>query len=125
MLQIALHTNSAWFCGGSPFSHIVSMTDRLLYLPPPSLPPLFVHSNYPYRRLSPYLAAQEELLSIIEKYDGLVVRSGVTVDKDLIAAAKAMRIIGRAGTGGSEVSRTKILPYIREIFLKGDEGQEK
>lgn len=46
-------------------------------------------------------AKQEELLSIIGKYDGLVVRSGVQVDEDLIAAADNMRIVGRAGTGGS------------------------
>ncbi len=44
---------------------------------------------------------QEELLSIIGKYDGLVVRSGVTVDEDLIAAASNMRIVGRAGTGAT------------------------
>lgn len=42
---------------------------------------------------------QEELLSIIGDYEGLVVRSGVTVDEDLISAARQMRIIGRAGTG--------------------------
>lgn len=39
------------------------------------------------------------MLAIIGEYDGLVVRSGVTVDEDLIAAAKSMRIVGRAGTG--------------------------
>lgn len=43
--------------------------------------------------------SQEELLAIIGKYDGLVVRSGVTVDEDLIGAANNMRIVGRAGTG--------------------------
>lgn len=51
------------------------------------------------------LPHQEELLSIIGNYEGLVVRSGVTVDEDLIAAAKRMRIIGRAGTG-TELTRT-------------------
>ncbi|CAN0365883.1 unnamed protein product, partial [Laminaria digitata] len=43
--------------------------------------------------------SKEELLAVIGKYDGLVVRSGVTVDEDLIAAASSMRIVGRAGTG--------------------------
>lgn len=47
----------------------------------------------------PTKLTQDELLEIIGKYDGLVVRSGVTVDEDLIAAAKNMRIVGRAGTG--------------------------
>lgn len=44
---------------------------------------------------------QEELLGIIGQYDGIVVRSGVTMDEDLISAAKKIRIIGRAGTGQS------------------------
>ncbi|CAM9670769.1 unnamed protein product, partial [Scytosiphon promiscuus] len=48
--------------------------------------------------------SKEELLSIIGKYDGLVVRSGVTVDEDLIAAAKNMRIVGRAGTGVDNIN---------------------
>lgn len=57
--------------------------------------------------------SQEELLSIIGKYDGLVVRSGVTVDEDLIAAASNMRIVGRAGTGerGDETPRFRARPY--------------
>ncbi|CAM9858738.1 unnamed protein product, partial [Sphacelaria rigidula] len=46
---------------------------------------------------------QEELVSIMGQYHGLVVRSGVTVDEELIAAAKQMRIIGRAGTGAKKI----------------------
>ncbi|CBJ25823.1 Phosphoglycerate dehydrogenase / Phosphoserine aminotransferase [Ectocarpus siliculosus] len=48
--------------------------------------------------------SKEELLSIIGKYDGLVVRSGVQVDEDLITAAKNMRIVGRAGTGVDNIN---------------------
>ncbi|CAM9922163.1 unnamed protein product, partial [Ectocarpus fasciculatus] len=48
--------------------------------------------------------SKEELLSIIGKYDGLVVRSGVQVDEDLIAAAGNMRIVGRAGTGVDNIN---------------------
>ncbi|CAM9890257.1 unnamed protein product, partial [Ectocarpus sp. 4 AP-2014] len=48
--------------------------------------------------------SKEELLSIIGKYDGLVVRSGVQVDEDLIAAANNMRIVGRAGTGVDNIN---------------------
>eukprot|EP00752_Nemacystus_decipiens_P017230 g15435.t1 len=48
--------------------------------------------------------SKEELLEIIGKYDGLVVRSGVTVDEDLIAAATNMRIVGRAGTGVDNIN---------------------
>ncbi|KAG5182669.1 phosphoserine aminotransferase [Tribonema minus] len=43
--------------------------------------------------------SKEELLQVIGEYDGLVVRSGVQVDKDVIEAGKNLRIVGRAGTG--------------------------
>jgi D-3-phosphoglycerate dehydrogenase len=40
-----------------------------------------------------------ELLSIIDAYDGLAVRSATKADKDVIAAAKRLKVIGRAGIG--------------------------
>jgi D-3-phosphoglycerate dehydrogenase len=40
-----------------------------------------------------------ELLSIIDGYDGLAVRSATKADKELIAAAKRLKVIGRAGIG--------------------------
>jgi D-3-phosphoglycerate dehydrogenase / 2-oxoglutarate reductase len=40
-----------------------------------------------------------ELLSIIDGYDGLAVRSATKVDKEIIAAAKRLKVIGRAGIG--------------------------
>jgi len=40
-----------------------------------------------------------ELLSIIGGYDGLAVRSATKADKELIAAAKNLKVIGRAGIG--------------------------
>jgi D-3-phosphoglycerate dehydrogenase len=40
-----------------------------------------------------------ELLSIIADYDGLAVRSATKADKDVIAAAKKLKVIGRAGIG--------------------------
>jgi D-3-phosphoglycerate dehydrogenase / 2-oxoglutarate reductase len=42
---------------------------------------------------------KEELLSVIGEYDGLVVRSGTQVDKDVIDAGTRLKVIGRAGTG--------------------------
>jgi D-3-phosphoglycerate dehydrogenase len=42
---------------------------------------------------------QEELLSLIGEYDGLVVRSGTQVTKDVLAKAKKLKVIGRAGAG--------------------------
>jgi D-3-phosphoglycerate dehydrogenase len=40
-----------------------------------------------------------DLLQIIGAYDGLAVRSATKADKDVIAAAKSMKVIGRAGIG--------------------------
>ena len=40
-----------------------------------------------------------ELLSIIAGYDGLAVRSATKADKDVIAAAAKLKVIGRAGIG--------------------------
>ena len=41
----------------------------------------------------------DEILKIIPEYDGLVVRSGTKVIKDIINAGTSLKIIGRAGTG--------------------------
>ncbi len=43
--------------------------------------------------------SQDELIKIIPDYDGLVVRSGTKVTKEVIEAAKKLKIIGRAGVG--------------------------
>lgn len=45
----------------------------------------------------------EELLKIIGEYDALAVRSGTRVTADIIAAAKNMKVIGRAGAGVDNV----------------------
>ena len=42
---------------------------------------------------------KDELVKIIHEYDGLVVRSGTKVTKDIIDAGVNLKIIGRAGTG--------------------------
>jgi D-3-phosphoglycerate dehydrogenase len=42
---------------------------------------------------------KSDLVNIIAGYDGLAVRSATKVDKDVIAAAKKLRVIGRAGIG--------------------------
>jgi len=43
--------------------------------------------------------SKPELLEIIGDYDGLAVRSATKVDKDVLAAAKNLKVIGRAGIG--------------------------
>lgn len=43
--------------------------------------------------------ARERLLAVIGNYDGLAVRSATRADRDVIAAATRLRVIGRAGIG--------------------------
>ena len=43
--------------------------------------------------------SKDELIQIIGDYDGLAVRSATKVDKDVLAAAKRLKVIGRAGIG--------------------------
>jgi D-3-phosphoglycerate dehydrogenase / 2-oxoglutarate reductase len=47
--------------------------------------------------------SKDELLKIIGDYDGLAVRSATKADKEVIAAAKQMKVIGRAGIGVDNV----------------------
>src|SRR5579875_765176 len=47
--------------------------------------------------------SKEDLLKIIDQYDGLAVRSATKADKDVIAAAKRLKVIGRAGIGVDNV----------------------
>src|ERR1700749_864964 len=47
--------------------------------------------------------AKDELLKIIGDYDGLAVRSATKADKDVLAAAKSLKVIGRAGIGVDNV----------------------
>ena len=47
--------------------------------------------------------SRDELCAIIPDYDALIVRSGVQVDADLIAAGKRLAVIGRAGVGVDNV----------------------
>jgi D-3-phosphoglycerate dehydrogenase len=43
--------------------------------------------------------SKDELLAVIGDYDGLAVRSATKVDKDVLAAARRLKVIGRAGIG--------------------------
>ena len=46
---------------------------------------------------------KDQLLEIIDQYDGLAVRSATKADRDVIARAKSMKVIGRAGIGVDNV----------------------
>ena len=43
--------------------------------------------------------SEEEIIKIIPEYDGMVVRSATKVTKNIIEAAKNLKVIGRAGAG--------------------------
>ena len=43
--------------------------------------------------------SEEEIIKIIPEYDGMVVRSATKVTKNIILAAKKLKVIGRAGAG--------------------------
>ncbi|MGR6837251.1 phosphoglycerate dehydrogenase [Syntrophomonas erecta] len=43
--------------------------------------------------------SREELLSIIDQYDALIVRSVTKVDEELISRATRLKVVGRAGNG--------------------------
>jgi D-3-phosphoglycerate dehydrogenase len=47
--------------------------------------------------------SKEALLAVIDQYDGLAVRSATKADKAVIAAAKRLKVIGRAGIGVDNV----------------------
>jgi len=49
--------------------------------------------------------APEELLKIIGDYDGLVIRSQTKVTREVLEAAKNLKVIGRAGVGVDNVDR--------------------
>ena len=50
--------------------------------------------------------SEEEIIKIIPEYDGMVVRSATKVTKNIISAAKNLKVIGRAGAGVDNIDVT-------------------
>ena len=50
--------------------------------------------------------SEEEIIKIIPEYDGMVVRSATKVTKNIIEAAKNLKVIGRAGAGVDNIDVT-------------------
>jgi len=50
--------------------------------------------------------SEEEIIKIIPDYDGMVVRSATKVTKNIISAAKKLKVIGRAGAGVDNIDVT-------------------
>src|SRR5271170_6149257 len=47
--------------------------------------------------------SKEELLKIVDQYDGIAIRSATKITADVIVAAKNLKVIGRAGIGVDNV----------------------
>src|SRR5690349_4517015 len=47
--------------------------------------------------------SKDELIKIIGDYDGLAIRSATKADKDVLAAARKLKVVGRAGIGVDNV----------------------
>src|SRR6201985_110253 len=47
--------------------------------------------------------SKEELLKIVDQYDGIAIRSATKITADVIAAAKKLKVVGRAGIGVDNV----------------------
>src|SRR5690242_16465787 len=47
--------------------------------------------------------SKEELLKIVDQYDGMAIRSATKVTADVIKAAKNLKVVGRAGIGVDNV----------------------
>ena len=43
--------------------------------------------------------SKDELLKIVDQYDGIAIRSATKIDKDVVAAARNLKVVGRAGIG--------------------------
>src|ERR1700750_2534831 len=46
---------------------------------------------------------KEELIKIVDQYDGIAIRSATKITADVIAAAKKLKVVGRAGIGVDNV----------------------
>ena len=47
--------------------------------------------------------SKDELLQIVDQYDGIAIRSATKITKEVIAAAKNLKVVGRAGIGVDNV----------------------
>src|SRR3954464_15033363 len=47
--------------------------------------------------------SKEELLKIVDQYDGIAIRSATKITADVIKAAKNLKVVGRAGIGVDNV----------------------
>ncbi|OUJ19515.1 Phosphoglycerate dehydrogenase SerA [Methanonatronarchaeum thermophilum] len=51
--------------------------------------------------------SHEELVEVIGRYDGIIVRSGTTVDEEVLMAGDRLKVVGRAGVGVDNIDVEK------------------
>lgn len=51
---------------------------------------------------------REELLSIVDGYEGIIIRSKTTLDRELIEKATRLKVIARAGAGLDQIDRKAV-----------------
>ncbi|HOK38058.1 MAG: NAD(P)-dependent oxidoreductase [Bacteroidales bacterium] len=68
-----------------------------------------------------YNLSRNQILSIIENYEGIIIRSRITIDKEIIDAAKSLKFIGRVGAGMESID-TEYCQKKNIICLNSPEG---
>jgi D-3-phosphoglycerate dehydrogenase / 2-oxoglutarate reductase len=64
---------------------------------------------------------RDELLSIVNQYEGLIVRSKTTIDRAVISAGDKLKFVARAGAGVDQVD-LKALDERGIVLLNAPEG---
>ncbi len=51
--------------------------------------------------------SKEELLAIVDQYDGIAIRSATKITAEVVKAAKKLKVVGRAGIGVDNVDHSR------------------
>lgn len=63
-----------------------------------------------------YLSTYSEIVSIIDDYDGIILRSRIPLDKNLISKAKSLKFIARVGAGMENIDTEFALQKNIKLF---------
>src|ERR1051325_905322 len=55
--------------------------------------------------------SRDQLMSIVEDVDGIIVRSSTSVDRELMQRSKRLKVVGRAGVGVDNVDLDAATEY--------------
>ncbi len=80
-------------------------------------------SSYGYTNKEMYTSTKEEVLKIIDQYDGVVIRSRFSIDASFLDAAKNLKFVARVGAGLENID----IPYAQEkgvTLISAPEGNK-